>query len=491
MDKELEIYKQYIQKMKMVSGMSALLSWDQETFMPENAIQDRALQSSFIDTYGYELSTNKDYVKSVNTLFDNKDKLNSIWKRSVEVSKKNLNKSLKLNSKFVEETSKLLSLSHNAWVEAKQKEDFSIFSTYLEKIFQNRKSYAEMIDNSKPVYDVLLDDFDEGLTGEQIDRIFQPLGEEIKNLLANIKIRESSKAFNRSYDKHKLLELMNELVEKMGFDLRRGMIGEVHHPFETRISDNDIRINTKFPEKDFLYPITSTIHELGHGLYEQNIDKQLLETSLGSGQSLIIHESQSRFLENIIGRSREFLEYLKSQIEESFPEFKETEFDDFYNDINLVRPSLIRTEADEVTYPLHIVIRYEIENMVLNKEVSISELPELWNQKMKYYLGIEPKKISEGVLQDVHWSIGAVGYFPTYALGSLFSASLKKSFLADNPKAMEQISKGDFSTYNKWFEGKVWKNGSLYSSVDLVRKITGKDLSYEDHVEYLKAKYIL
>lgn len=490
MDSDLQIYRQYINKIKLISGISSLLSWDQETFMPENAIQDRSLQSSTIDTYAYELFTNKEFVRALNSLYDNQDKLDAVTKRSVQYSKKNLDKSLKLNSNFVEETSKLLSLSQNAWVEAKQKEDFTIFAPYLQKVFNNRKEYVNFIDDSKPTYDVLLDDFDEGLTSEQINKVFKPLGEEIKNLLAKISVKKSADVFKRLYDKNKLLELMKELVANVGFDLKRGMIGEVHHPFETRISDNDIRINTKFPKDDFLYPITSTIHELGHGLYEQNVDQSLLNTSIGSGHSLIIHESQSRFLENIIGRSEEFLTYLKSLIEKYFPEFKDVDFKDFYNDINLVQNSLIRTEADEVTYPLHIVIRYEIENMIFNNEVSISELPELWNQKMKYYLGIEPKKISEGVLQDVHWSIGAIGYFPTYALGSLFSASIKKSFLAANPNAMKEIQSGNFLSYTTWFKDNIWKHGSFYNSTELVKRITDKELSYEDHVEYLTNKYL-
>lgn len=490
MNTQLKIYKEYIKKISALAGVSSLLSWDQETFMPPHAIQERSIQSSLIDKYTYELSVDKKFVKAVNVLYEKRDQLDDTMRRSVEFSKKNLDKSLKLNSEFVEETSKLLSLSHNAWVEAKQKEDFSIFEPFLQKVFDNRKIYADLINTSQSIYDVLLDDFDEGLTSTEIDKIFKPLGEEIKSLLNKIEIKKLSGAFSREYDKHKLTKLLNELVTKIGFDLNKGMIGEVHHPFETRISDNDIRINTKFPDQDLLYPITSTIHELGHGLYEQNVDRSLSETSIGSGHSLIIHESQSRFLENIIGRSREFLTYFKSLLDSHFPEFKTVSIDDIYNDVNLVTPSLIRTEADEVTYPLHIVIRYEIENMVFNNKVKISELPEIWNQKMKYYLGLEPNKLSEGVLQDVHWSIGAIGYFPTYALGSLLSASLKKEFLKAHPKAMEDIEAGDFSSYVTWFRANIWKHGSLYTSTQLTRKITGKELSYKDHIEYLSSKFL-
>src|SRR5260221_7332401 len=322
-DKHINEYYERLKELKSLRGVTALLSWDQETEMPENAINERASQSALMEKLLHQRSTNKSFVKLVNDLYEKKDDLNDIDRRSVEVSKRDLDKNIKLPDKFVEESAELRSKAQNAWVHAKKNEDFSAFAPFVDAMFENKRKYAEFIDSSKPIYDVLLDDFDEGMKTETVAKVFKDLRGELVRILPIVKKTEPTKVFSAiNFDKNITKELLKELTSKIGFDFGSGMIGEVHHPFETKISSHDVRINVKYPKDDLSFSITSAIHELGHGLYEQNVGPEYSKTSYDEGQSLPIHESQSRTLENMIGRSKAFWKYAMPMVQKYYPKLK-------------------------------------------------------------------------------------------------------------------------------------------------------------------------
>lgn len=498
MDKDLKKYYSLLKEHKLLGGTISLLQWDQETKMPHKGTENRSDQLALMSKILHEKSTNKEYVKAVNTLFDKQEDLDPIDRRSVEVSKRELDRSIKLPAEFVEEYSKIRSLAHKAWVTAKKENDFSIFKPSLSKIIGLTKQYADYIDAGTETYDVLLDDYEEGMKSEDVTEIFSKLKIDLKELIEEVSNQEEkdANAFGSiEYDDDNVERVVIKMLETIGFDFDKGTIGRVHHPFETTLAAiDDVRVNMSYYHKDFASTVTGAIHELGHGLYEQNIDEKYKHTSFSHGVSLGVHESQSRLLENMIGRSRAFWEYFVPVIEEYFSDRVNTsislDIDKIMNQINYVSPSFIRIEADEVTYNMHIIIRYEVELEMLKPGFNIDELPELWNSKYKELLGIEPNSLSAGVLQDVHWSMGSIGYFPTYSLGNILAGQLWEKFTSDHKDYDSKIRSGDFSQYFEWFKTNVWAHGGFYKPKDLVKNILGTDMNSESLLNYLKKKYI-
>lgn len=491
MNKSIKEYKEKLSEIKKLESIAALLEWDQENEMPVKAIQERSEASGMIYKLMHEKITDKKFVDLINELHIHSKDLPTIEKRSIEVLKRDLDKSTKIPTKFVEEFSKLKSLSQNAWVEAKTKNDYAIFKPFLKKIVKMSREYASYIDNKKPIYDVLLDDYEEGMTTQKLQEVFTDLRIELVEILHKIPEKKDFKSFSsQEFDKDITKKFLKEMTAQIGFDYERGMMGEVHHPFETTLSVNDIRINVSYPKNQIGFSITGAIHEAGHGIYEQNIDQKYHDTSLSHGVSLGIHESQSRLLENMIGRSESFWIYFLPVLKKYYPSLNHLKVSDVVNDLNLVRPSYIRTEADEVTYNLHIILRFELELKLLNEEISVEDLPHEWNKTMKELLGITPKKDSLGCLQDVHWSMGSLGYFPTYSLGNLNAGQLWKKFTIDNKNWSSEVEKGDFSSYFNWFKENIWKHGSFHKPHELMEKATGEDLNSKYFIEYLKGKYL-
>jgi len=491
MNKTLEKYYSLLEEMKHLNSISALLSLDQETNMPPLAIEGRSKQMGYVEKLIHSKITAPEYINTINSLYDQYDDLSEIDKRSVLLSKREMDRSTKLSSQFVEEFAEIKSKAQNAWFDAKQKEDYGIFKPLLQKTFEYTSRYADLIDNSKKIYDVLLDDYEEGMTVDQLNNIFNPLRDELTQILNSIPERSSKNVFkSQKFDKDITRKLIKEMTAKIGYDYNKGALGEVHHPFETRIGDNDVRINVKYQEDELSYTLTGAIHEEGHGIYEQNVNPEYFKTSFGEVSSLALHESQSRLLENMIGRSKPFWKYFIKVLQKYYPEMNKFNYEDAYSDLNLVKRSFIRTESDEVTYNLHIILRFEIEQAILNKEVKIDEIPEVWNSKMQKMLGVTPKLISEGCLQDVHWSMGAIGYFPTYSLGNLTAGQWFNKFTIDHPDYEKQIESGDFSGYFNWFKTNVWNYGSLYTCNQLLKKITGEELNPKYFIKYIKEKYV-
>lgn len=490
MKKKIDIYYELLNEIKTLSSSLSLLQWDQETKLPQNGNQYRAEQISQISSLVHEKSTSKKYQDVVEELSED-DSLSEVDRRSIEVSKRELDKTINLPKEFVKEFSKTKSLAHQTWVESKRREDFSIFKPSLEKIIKLTKEYAGYIDSSKPIYDVLLDDYEEGVTTEEIKAIFDPLRDKLKYMVNSVRtdLDGVSDAFaGITYKDDVVEEFIIKMVKQIGFDFDSGTVGRVHHPFETTLGPKDVRINMSYHHKDLSSTITGAIHELGHGLYEQNIDEKYQHTALNYGVSLGVHESQSRLLENMIGRSDAFWSYFTPELEAHFNcDLDQTKI---LKQLNRVSPSLIRIEADEITYNLHIILRFEIELMMLEDEFDLDELPEVWDNKMEDLLGIRPDKLSNGVLQDVHWSLGAIGYFPTYSLGNIIAGQLWDVFTNAHEDWDKVVSKGDFSQYFNWFKDKIWSHGSFYKPELLVENVVNGKTDSQYLVDYLRGKYV-
>jgi len=487
---------QYYAKLKILRAFNsaqALLSWDREAIMPKGASADRGETISVLAGFGHELATDPAFVKLADSLVAEKKSLSPIEVRSVTQTQKDLKKTVTLSTEFVQETNEVINSSYTAWLEAKKTNNFQLFEPHLEKVVENRKQYAHFLNPNANPYDVLMDDYEEDLTIEQIEPVFKELRKGLKELLPQVleKQKKTANPLNGiSLDHAKLEAFLREMVSEVGFDLERGQFGHVEHPFEISISANDNRINTHYDKSENSFTIMGMVHELGHGLYEQNSDPKYLQSGLDGGVSLGIHESQSRFLENVIGRSFPFWTHFLPKFKVYFPELNAVRVEDIVSALNTVEPSLIRTEADEVTYNLHILLRFELEVALVTGKLKVSELPEAWRAGMKDLLGIEPPDDQQGVLQDVHWAWGNLGYFPTYTLGNLNAAQLLNSFEKAHPEWSSEVEHGDFSSYYNWFKENIWQHGSMFSPKELMKNATGETTQSAYFLKYLKKKYL-
>ena len=345
--------------------------------------------------------------------------------------------------------------------------------------------------DEKNIYDVLLNEYEKGMDSEKLDKFFKSLREEIVPLLKKVKeskVKNDFEFLSKKVDIETQRRFNRYLASYLGFDFDRGVLAESEHPFTMNIDKNDVRMTTKFIEDQPFSSIFSVIHESGHGIYEQQIGDDLQGTILASGGSMGIHESQSRFYENILGRSLAFWEGIYKNGIENFPALKEIDINELYRGVNKVEPSLIRTEADELTYSLHIMVRYEIEKGIINGELDIDKLPEIWNKKMEEYLGVVPETDSEGVLQDVHWAGGMIGYFPSYALGSVYAAQIYHK-MKEDMDVDQLLRDGKMDRIKGWLRDRIHVYGKLRGTAELIKEITGEDLEPKYYIDYLKEKY--
>jgi len=393
----------------------------------------------------------------------------------------------KLPVEFVEEFTKLTTNAFAAWAEARKKSDFTIFKPYLKDIVKMSQREAEYIGYDKSPYDALLDGFEPDMTSERLDRLFEPLTKELAVLVTEAKDRPQPKLPKMKYKKSDQQRLNERVARDLGYDLKAGRIDESPHPFTTDFHPTDVRITTRYDEDDFDVSLGSVIHEVGHALYEQGLPANEFGTPLGTSVSLGIHESQSRLWENFVGRSRAFADYLYPLMREYFGELPYSS-DELYCNVNRIQPSLIRVESDEVTYNLHIMVRYELEKPLIEGRLKVDDLPSVWNQKVKDYLGITVPNDSMGVLQDIHWSHGAIGYFPTYSLGNLYAAQLFNKINQDIPNLDKQVAKGDFVELLAWLRKNIHQYGRRYSPEELIKRATGESLNSNRLLGHLKQK---
>lgn len=473
----------------------ALLQWDQEVFMPPKASQARANTISYLSVLAHEKILDLNKGKALTRLLREASEHPGIHESIiVREAWRTYDRERKLPRAFVQELSALCSTAQVRWAEARKKSDFSLFLPQLKRMVELKRQEAEYIGYKDSPYDTLLDIYEPGLTSKQITPLFNELGDFLKpfvNVLTNSPDAPPTSAIFKGVFPIEKQRAFNQLLtEKIGFDLEAGRLDISTHPFTTSFHPCDVRLTTRYDESNILYAIGSTIHEMGHGLYEQGLPVEHFGTPLCESISLGIHESQSRIWENNIGKSLAFWEYFYPRLQKQFPKpFRSISLDTFYRVINRVQPSLVRMESDEVTYNLHIIIRFEIEKGLIEGKIRVKDLPEVWNAKMKEYLGIKVPNDRLGVLQDVHWSSGEIGYFPTYALGNLYAAQFYHAAHKQIPDLEKQMKKGNFAPLREWLRNNIHAPGKTYTSDELIKKVSGEPLQTKYFVEYLSEKY--
>jgi carboxypeptidase Taq len=492
LNEKLKDVREYIKTKELLEQATGLVYWDMRVGMPKKAVEQRAEVVGYLSSEGYKFTTSEKVKGFIEFFEPHLDELNVIDRAMIEELKRQYDEIKKIPEGKYKEYVILCSKSEAAWEEAKEKNDFNIFKPYLGKVIEFQKEFLEYTGYTGTKYDSLLDKYERGITVEKLDEVFGELRDAIVDLLNRIKNSETN--IDDSFFKSKFTKAEQEefglfVLSKMGYDFDAGRLDESVHPFTINFGNKDVRITTNYHENEFRSALFSSIHEGGHAIYEQDIPDELMGTGLGAGVSMGIHESQSRFYENILGRSKAFWKYFFPEAKKRFKQLKDVSFEEFYKAINIVEPSLVRTEADELTYSLHVIIRYEIEKLIFNGEVNLEDLPNIWNEKYKEYLGVEPSNDAEGILQDMHWSDGSFGYFPSYALGNLYGAQMLKKMLIDSPAIFDEVENGNLDTIHQWLKENVHRHGAVYKPADLIKLISGEELNAKYFIKYLNDKY--
>ncbi len=445
----------------------SLMGWDFETYMPREGTEERGVADSQLHMLHKDLLLNKDFIGLVESA-KKLGSLSDMEKGIVRVLDREITKQLKIPKELTEAESLERIRGNMAWREAREKSAFKMYEPHLEKMIEIKKQIAEKIGYEKHPYDAHLDTFEEELTVDDLNRVFGGLTPRIQKILK--KLVESGSPFCREsklgksrYDIQKVDELNHDILTFLQYDMKRFRMDVSTHPFTETMGLNDVRITTRYEGTDFKKSVFSTIHEAGHALYHLQCDQSLSVTPLEGGSSLALHESQSRFWENIVGRSMPFVQWIAPLIRKQVSFTNQATDDELYLYFNNVKADYIRVDADEVTYNLHIAIRYEIEKKIFGDELSVSEIPEFWNDRMEQLLGVRPSKDSQGVLQDTHWSSGLFGYFPTYTLGNLVSAIIASKMRKDLEGYEEDIKKGNFEPIGEWLRLKIHQHGYVYA----------------------------
>jgi carboxypeptidase Taq len=479
-----------------LEGISSFLSWDQETYMPEKAAPIRAEQRKILAELAHSTKTGPEFEERLKVLIDLKSKkikvqnLSDAEEASVRVFARDFIRERALPTSFVEEFTQLTSESIFLWAKAKGKNDFRLFRPNLEKIVDMVRKKADLIGGGAHPYDALLDEFEPGTSTKQVDAVFSELKAAIKTLLKKIPPFKG-KEIKIASTKDEQLAVCHEVLELINFDFTCGRLDLSAHPFSSSYHPYDSRITTRQESENVVVQVLTTLHEAGHSFYEMGLPVKEHGTPLGQAISLGIHESQSRFWETRIGRSKGFWQFMFPKLQNRFKkQLSGVSIEQFMASLNLVRPSFIRTDADEVTYPLHVILRFEIEKELVTGKLKVKDLPERWNEMMVDLLGIKPPKDALGCLQDIHWSMGAFGYFPTYSLGNVYAAQMFETFAKKFPDWEKRISHGEFAFIKDWLAKNVWQHGRRYDGKALIRNISGSELSAKPFINYLNKKYL-
>lgn len=492
-----EIYQVLVNKLEekgRLEGIMGIMSWDQEVVMPSGASESRARQLATLAGVIHEKATDpaigeyiEKLVKADNSEFDEFEWCN------IKEAKHDYDIEVLVPKSLVQDLAELASRGHEIWVKAREKNRFKDFAPILKRFIKLKKQWANYVDPHKHPYDVNIDLSERGATMAQIDPVFDKLKSELIPLIKAIKesgYHPDSSFLNGEFPIEKQKKLGKRISRDMGFSFEYGRMDVSVHPFCGGGHPTDVRITTRYRTDNFIDSIYAIIHESGHGLYEQGRMERGRELPVSEALTMGIHESQSLFWERMIAQSKGFCSRYLGVFAKFFPEcLKGVSVQSFYEAINVSHPSFIRVEADEVTYPLHVILRYEIEKGLFDGSVVVDELPKVWNDKMEEYLGIRPPTDALGVLQDVHWSGGAFGYFPSYTLGAIYACQFFNAMKKQIPDVDQEIEKGDFVNIKKWLNQNIHVKGKLYRTDDLVRQVTGEPLNPLQFVEYLKRKY--
>ena len=474
---------------------SAVLGWDQQTFMPPRGARTRAEQLATLDSLAHRLFTDDEIGRLLDELADAAANLpdDSDEASLIRVTKREYDKAKRVPAALIEDISRTTSLALEAWTKARAESKFKTFQPDLEKIVDLEIQLANHLGYTDRIYDALLDEYEPEMTTAQVATIFEALKQELipfARKIAEQADKVNDKCLHRTYDEKKQWDFGIDVIKRLGFDFESGRQDKSVHPFTTGFGLGDTRITTRVDKHFLPMALFGTIHETGHALYEMGYRPELERTPLAGGASLSVHESQSRLWENVVGRSRGFWKFFFPRLRKVFPrQLADQNVDSFYRAVNQVHPSFIRVEADEVTYSLHIMLRFELENDLVERKLKVADVPEAWNAKMKEYLGIVPPDDAHGCLQDIHWSGGSIGYFATYSLGSIFSVQLFEHALRDMPLLPSQIEQGEFGGLLKWLRTNLHQHGRKFTLDELAKKITGEPLTTRPYLRYLKKKF--
>lgn len=476
-----------------LNSAASVLGWDQETYMPDGAARNRAHQMATLSRISHELFVGDGTAALLEACEREVDgSASEIDEALLRVTRRDLDRERKLPVSLVSDLAESGALGQQAWKKARAADDFASFAPHLERLVDLNRRKAEAIGYSDHPYDALLDEYEPGMATADVRSVFSELREALVPVVRAIAKEPPLDAacLHGHFEHSKQWDFGLAVLRDVGYDFERGRQDVAAHPFTTSFSLTDVRITTRVHEDFFPAAFFATLHEAGHALYEQGIDPALDRTPLADATSLGIHESQSRLWENMIGRSRLFWEHYYPMLQATFPHaFGSVELETFYRALNRVEPSLIRVESDEVTYNLHIMLRFEIELALIEGKVAIADVPELWNTKMEEYLGIRPDSDANGVLQDVHWSFGAFGYFPTYALGNLMSAQLFDQVRRELPGLDGEIASGQFGALLAWLREKVHRHGRTRTATQILDETTGAGLSAAPWMAYVRNKW--
>ena len=493
-EQQLEQLKTLLAEIADLNYASALLDWDQQTYMPPGGAENRGHQLATLQQIAHTKLVSDELGKLLDDLQPYVSQLDpdSFDARLVKVTRRNYEKDTKVPIEWVADFSMAVTIAHEAWAKARAENNFPHFLPHLERVLDLRRRYAEFFAPFVHIYDPLIDIYEPGMRTNAVKAIFDTLRPQQVELLRKIASRPQvdDSFMHLIYDEQKQWELGVEVITKIGFDWKRSRQDKTLHPFTTSFGWGDVRITTRLFPNLLSSALFSTLHEAGHAMYAMGSNASLDRTPLFNGASSGFHESQSRMCENLIGRSYPFWQYFYPRLQEVFPtQLGNLPLDTFYKGINKVDPSFIRVEADEATYNLHIMMRMELEIALMDNSLAARDLPEAWNTRFQEYLGLTPPDDARGVLQDVHWSGGLIGYFPSYALGNLIAAQLWECLNADIPDLSGQICQGDFSHWLAWLRENIHQHGAKFEPQELIQRVTGSSIDPAPYMRYLEQKY--
>jgi len=492
MEKKIAELRERVAKIMDIGGAMALMGWDQEVNMPPGATATRADQMATIGGMLHEMQISPEMGALLEELHSQVDQLDydSDDAALIRVGWRDYQKAVKVPVPLVMELYSTMPVAREAWRKARSGNAFSQFQPHLEKLIDIELRMAEALGHSGNPYDALLDFFEPGMTYVYIDTVFSGVKPQLVALIKAISEADQvdDSCLHGHFAKEQQLALGRLVAEKLGYSFEHGRLDLSTHPFTSGNSYRDVRITTRVDETFLPSSLMSVIHEAGHAIHSQQGSPTLYRTGLDN-YSLSIAESQSRFYENVVGRSLPFWKYFFPQVQALFPSLKGVALPDFYRAINKVQPSLIRVDADEVTYGMHIMLRFELENAMLNGKVAIKDLPEEWKARMEQYLGIVPPNDAQGVLQDIHWSMSPMGYFPTYLLGSMFAAQLWAALLKERPDTPAEVERGEIAPITAWLGETIHAHGGKFTLDEIAERATGGPMESAPYIDYLTAKY--
>jgi carboxypeptidase Taq len=495
MEDKLSRFKRLLGEVHDLEKAAGLLNWDMQTYMPHGGATARSYQSATLSRLAHDKFTAEEIGRLLEDLeaatqsLPYEDDTVSL----LRVTRREYDRARRMPGELVHDLAQTEGLAIPAWTQARAESNFAMFEPHLEKILELKRQEANYIGYQDRMYDALLDIYEPGMTTARVQAIFDEVRKELSALVHAISERGDvvdHSVLARGYDEQRQWALSLKALRLIGFNFENGRQDKSVHPFTSSFSNRDVRVTTRLSRKYFPMAFFGTLHEGGHALYEQGSPDRFNRTPLEGGTSLGVHESQSRLWENLVGRSRSFWEFFFTRFRDTFPEATDgADRETIYRAVNRVRPSPIRVEADEVTYNLHIMLRFQLENALLEGKIAVRDVPEAWNAAMQDFLGITPPDVAQGALQDIHWSHGSIGYFPTYSLGTFFSVQLFDQALADIPDLYARFAQGDFGALLGWLREHVHRHGRKFTLDELATRITGEPLQTQSYLRYLREKY--